>query len=216
MRSDLSNLETLYLEDDDELGIHRSPVGAKTVMRHIDRYVDAIALANSPGGRWVDCACGSGYGTFIANQHATVIWGVDVNSLAITYATRHYTRPGTSFLVRDLSKPAWLISLNPDVLLSIETIEHLPRDLQWKFIATAARALRSSDPGGVMIMTVPLGNGPNARNPYHLHEPTYDEFHAMVGQHFYVHEERETTIRTTYGTKQTNLMIRAQALPEPS
>ena len=148
--------------------------------RHVARYERAIALAGRTGGVWWDAACGDGYGT--ALMPAVDRAGFDRDLDAIAHARA--TVPGVNFWQVDLASPYWWAPepARPDVILCIETLEHMPADVQPRLVADFAKVLQ---PGGVLVLACPLGSGgPSAVNPWHLHEPTERELHQLLGRHF--------------------------------
>jgi SAM-dependent methyltransferase len=68
-----------------------------------------------------------------------------------------------------------------DVVVSFETIEHLPRADQPRMLAEIARVLC---PDGVLIMSAPnpveYSDARNYRNPFHVHEPDRAELEALI------------------------------------
>ena len=61
-------------------------------MRHFDRYFESIKLLGSTGNResWLDCACGSGYGTSFLTNFASHVWGYDRDKEAVMHANTFY------------------------------------------------------------------------------------------------------------------------------
>ncbi|HEV8609939.1 MAG TPA: class I SAM-dependent methyltransferase [Thermoanaerobaculia bacterium] len=104
-----------------------------------------------PGAtRVIDVGCGPG--TFLGNflGPETSGLGVDLARPQIEYAQRRYGRAGLEFRQGDVTrfeheKPF-------DVAVSIEVIEHLPRERTGDFLATLARLVR---PGGTVILVTP-------------------------------------------------------------
>ena len=147
---------------------------SEVIRRHVARYEKAIELAGRTGGLWWDVACGTGYG--MARLPADAICGFD--------------RPGTdiltgmdaNFLGTDIAQAGWSSDApDPDVVVSIETLEHLNRYDQDGFIAEIAGRLK---PDGVLVLACPIGNGPNPANPWHLHESAEPELRTLMVRHF--------------------------------
>lgn len=157
-----------------------------TVERHKRRYERAVGLVGRTGGRWLDCACGSGYGSrIIAAAEPSEYWGIDRSTDAIAQARHNLgTLKGCCFWDLDIKDAAhWMAYLRPfDVILSLETLEHLEPDVQESWVKAAAFGL---DRGGVLILACPIGNdGPSSYNRYHLHEPSLDGLNALLSRHF--------------------------------
>ena len=159
------------------------------VERHRDRYMKAVQVVEFGAERlrWLDCACGTGYGAMIVKAfhgETHVYVGVDRSAEAIDYARRESRYLRTGYIRADLTRvDSWLPRLGQfDVILSIETLEHLSRGWQEIWIGEAAKALTSD---GVFVLACPIGNdGPSDYNAYHVHEPSLDALDTMLARHF--------------------------------
>ncbi len=194
-------LMPLFLTDDG--------VDEETKKRHIDRYTVAIAMVSATGGKWLDAACGSGYGTWIISHLCEWVTGLDSDPDAIAYAQKNYGDKVNEFICRDMLKP----NLDPswgafDCVVSIETIEHLSKDDQVVWIREVAKILK---PDGIFVLTCPIrqGGGPNPLNPKHLHEPDRDELLDMLSLHFKAATHICHDVKMTTGEVQPNLYVRA-------
>jgi SAM-dependent methyltransferase len=90
--------------------------------RHVERYA---IVRQFMYGRIVDCACGVGYGTWLLAKNPDVrhAYGVDIDGEAIQAARSEFASPRVEFLQGDIAS----MKLEAiDVLVSLETIEHLP------------------------------------------------------------------------------------------
>lgn len=88
--------------------------------RHIERYA---MLRQWLWGNVIDVSCGCGYGTHLVSKNPDVksIVGVDISDEAIKWANEQFATDKCKFVkssIEKYNKPA-------DVMLSIETIEHL-------------------------------------------------------------------------------------------
>jgi len=137
--------------------------------------------------RWVagrdvlDAACGIGYGSALLREAgAKSVHGVDVDAGVIETAQATYAREGLSFEQRDVLK----IEGQFDVVVSIETIEHLPEGEPWAE-RIARRLLR---PGGVAIISTRVRHGGSLEdtpdNPFHTREWSAPEFEALLRRFF--------------------------------
>ncbi len=162
------------------------------VSRHVGRYERAVRLVTDLrglGGRWLDCACGTGYGSkpIIELGEAEEYWGVDRNEQAIRLARCSYgnrTHTGGRFLKADIRGVThWLPGLGPfDVILSIETLEHLAPRVQMLWLTVAARNLTEN---GVMVIACPIGwDAPSKYNRYHVFEPKLGTLAKMLDSVF--------------------------------
>ena len=174
--------ERLYLADDTELGVTGNP-DPVVCRRHVARYDKAIALAHTTNGTWLDFACGSGYGTAMIAKVAELVVGIDRDPIAIRYAVRNHDHPNCFYRVAAESE-VWSIMglhLRPDVVVCIETLEHMDLAMQGYYTQAVARGLA---PGGVFVLACPIGNGLSSANPWHIHEPTLEFLNAMLGANF--------------------------------
>ena len=90
------------------------------IRRHIERYALVRQYAF---GRVIDAACGVGYGTYLVAKNPDVkeIVGVDCDSETIDFAKENYEGGKIKFNCTTFEK----VTEDFDVLLSLETIEHL-------------------------------------------------------------------------------------------
>lgn len=172
--------ERLYPFEDAKLGIKAA---AKAVAkRHIQRYVEAVEAARpmvGPGKRWLDIACGAGYGAVVVKTRAEAAEyvGVDRDEEAITYARRQFGDNTVVFIRRDIQ--TWNPVATFDAILSVETIEHLPQEYQPQFVSKLLHLLRGT--GSVMVLSCPIGDGSQSANPFHLYEPTLQDLESYFG-----------------------------------
>lgn len=91
------------------------------IKRHIERYAIVRQYAY---GRTVDCACGVGYGSHLVAKNADVtrMYGIDADADAIAHARREFGGDKIEFLHGDIET---ITIPDVDVLISLETIEHL-------------------------------------------------------------------------------------------
>ncbi|MBC7005167.1 methyltransferase domain-containing protein [Photobacterium sp. BZF1] len=94
--------------------------------RHIERYALARKYLY---GQVCDVACGVGYGAYLCakNPDVTKISGFDADKDAVVHAQEHFTTNRTQFECKAVES----IEGKFDILMSLETIEHLkdPREL---------------------------------------------------------------------------------------
>lgn len=150
---------------------------------HWHRY--AFARRFIAGKRVLDVASGEGYGSALLAAVAGSVVGVDVDPAAIEHARATYA--GRSNLRFDAGSAAALPlpDASVDVVVSFETIEHLPRELQAPMLAEIARVLV---PEGILVLSAPnpveYSDARDYRNPFHLHEPAREELDALLAVAF--------------------------------
>jgi len=150
---------------------------------HLARYAWAQQFVR-PGDRVLDAACGLGYGAAMLADAtlADSVVGVDHDEEAVRYATDHYARDRRrlNFETRDLSTVNDWSRASFDVIISFETLEHLPAPA--KFIAECQRLLT---PGGRLICSVPnesLDEQYSGTAPQHLHIFTRTLLEQLCGK----------------------------------
>jgi len=137
----------------------------KTYQHHMARYNFALMYARNK--RVLDAACGSGFGTNLLYDVASLICGVDISKEAYAYAQERYN--GT-FVVCDLNK---YIPAGPfDIVISFETIEHL--DDPNKFIENVIKV------SNAFLFSIPIND------PSKFHKTVYSvyEIKNLFGKYF--------------------------------
>tara|TARA_Y100000815_G_C13191481_1_gene443126 strand:- start:8 stop:802 length:795 start_codon:yes stop_codon:yes gene_type:complete len=147
----------------------------ETLRLHLERY--DFAATRLIGTRVLDIACGCGYGSdrlAELNPDKTII-GVDIDPAAIAFAQAHYQRPNLRYHCADAE--SFSSEERFHNIVSLETIEHLPRPQQ--LIANCAELLAE---GGQIIASVPITPTLDG-NPHHLHDFSVRSFFALFQPH---------------------------------
>jgi len=153
------------------------------VPAHRQRYQFATGFIR--GGRVLDAGCGVGYGArMLAEAGATEVVAVDISDAALDQASRYFAHPRVR-LVRDNCETMTMVDGFFNAIVAFESLEHFqePR----VFLEKVASLLT---PGGVFLcstpnaMVFPPSSDGRPKNPYHVHEYTPEEFHALLGSHF--------------------------------
>jgi SAM-dependent methyltransferase len=110
---------------------------------------------------------------------------VDIDANAIAHAQGAYgNRPGLGFQAGSATALP-LPDASVDLVVSFETIEHLPAEAQPLMIAEFARVLA---PDGLLLLSAPnrieYSDARDYRNPFHLHEHDRRELGMLLGEHF--------------------------------
>lgn len=147
----------------------------------VDRYVFASNFCK--GKSVLDCACGWGYGsTILKAMGADVVFGLDIDTSAIEYAKKHYETSSVKFGNTDITIPFETSGM--DVIVSIETFEHVPRESVTQMLTNFRNACK---PGGLIIITTPhrktdvFNYIPGST---HLYEYTIGEFIEEISKVF--------------------------------
>lgn len=140
---------------------------------HMVRYVFAAPLVR--GKRVLDVASGSGYGSeLLMAAGAAEVTGLDYEPEAVRYGLRHHSSGAPQFVTADAGEMPLADALF-DVVISFETIEHLPDP--FKFLREVKRVLK---PGGLFIVSTPNKGVFIEGNQFHLHEFTYEELQSAL------------------------------------
>ena len=143
-------------------------------VEHLHRYLWASSL--HAGGRWIDAASGSGYGTYLLSSPSRTVAGFDIDPAAVEDARRVFNGESIDFEVGSVYSLG-LESESVDVAVSFETIEHVsePR----RAVSEFARCLRST---GFLV-----ASSPN-KAVYSFNRPPHNDFHMFE---YYAEEFRE-------------------------
>ena len=141
---------------------------------HLQRY--QFAAEHLRGQRVLDMACGCGYGTALLAERNPdkQVLGVDIDPEAIAYARQHYQLDNLRYECADAEQFASTQGF--DCIVSLETIEHLPRPQA--LLANYGRLLAE---GGQVIASVPITPTLDG-NPHHLHDFSKRSFFALFRQ----------------------------------
>jgi len=116
---------------------------------HLARYRFAAQFVKDK--QVADIACGTGYGTqLLARAGAQTVRGVDLSGEAVNFSREHYHAPNVTFEVASAEKLTPLKDRQFDLVVSFETIEHLPN--VEAYLDEMARILR---PGGTFLVSTP-------------------------------------------------------------
>ena len=141
---------------------------------HLSRYQFASrTLADRRvSGRILDAATGVGYGAnHLAETLGVQVVAVDRNAHAIRTARERFAHPRVEFLADDCHTLEKAAGRGPfDAIVSFETLEHLPRPLD--FLRSCRRVLA---PGGCMIISTPNARvtSPDRAVKWEFHEREY-------------------------------------------
>lgn len=182
-------------KDERKMGIAKIPEHERCVIgstdpilekEHVERYEFAKGYVRDR--RVLDVSCGSGYGSHLLSDEAAEVIGVDISEEALKLAGDRYQAPNLSFVQADATCLDCLGECRFDVVVSFETIEHIPD--YGGFLQEVKRVLRDD---GLFIVSTPnrLIHSPHSRkpvNPFHVIEFDYHEFTALLGRDFRIME----------------------------
>lgn len=146
---------------------------------HLWRYVFAAGYVQDK--TVLDVACGVGYGADWVGRKigSGQLVGVDLSERSLKFARDAYMRPNLNFVLGNgLLLPIKRNSV--DVVISFETIEHVPMNEQKAFVAEVYRVLK---PGGTFLCSTPNKEF-SPGHVDHTREFTPAEFFEMLESHF--------------------------------
>lgn len=132
----------------------------------------------------LEVACGSGYGSnYLLGKGAKTVVGGDLLLEAVKYARSRYRKEGLHFVRLDAQQLPFADN-SFDVVVSIETIEHLPR--YEDFLSECRRVIKN---GGVFICSTPNKElaSPYSEKPLfpsHVKEFTIGELRSLLSKYF--------------------------------
>lgn len=168
-------------------------------LRHIARYRFASQFIGIEANI-LDCACGSGYGSYYLSEYAKQVTGADICQQSIDFANEKYASDKVKFQCADLTTLDYQQN-SFDMVVSFETLEHIDNRACRNFLCSIAQWVK---PGGILVASSPMlrykNNQPYVTNPYHINELPRAELLVMFKEllpgfvlHFYHQNEGSFT-----------------------
>jgi 2-polyprenyl-3-methyl-5-hydroxy-6-metoxy-1,4-benzoquinol methylase len=127
------------------------------------------------GKKVLDTGCGLGYGASYMAPHTFNITGIDYDKEVIERNKNEYSNVTNLDFIQGAIPPLPFRDSTFDVVTSYQFIEHIHH--RKEFIKECLRVLK---PGGKVLITTPNNKRSLARNPFHVHEYTFDEMKSEV------------------------------------
>ncbi|HBA48965.1 MAG TPA: glycosyl transferase family 2 [Lachnospiraceae bacterium] len=151
----------------------------KLEMEHYQRYLSVRDLIR--GKVVLDAACGEGYGSSLMAAVAQQVTGLDIDGETVERAQVSYAGQANLCFLQGSIAAIPLEDESVDVVVSFETIEHVPELLQFQFLNEIGRVLKRD---GILIMSTPnkeiYSDLYNYKNEFHVKEFYHDEFQAFL------------------------------------
>jgi len=149
--------------------------------------VSERVLRHLPAGqrkKVIDVACGDGAGSaFIAEQFPSLdVLGVDIDEDIIAYATKTYCPRFDNLRYRAMSMVD--IEDTADVVVSLETMEHVEKDVMLEFLEKVSSHMLN--PGGKFVGSMPRlrPRESTVKRPSHINELYYYQFKFVLAEYF--------------------------------
>lgn len=173
-----------------------TPDESHLAIEHKARYAFALSFADA-ADIVLDCASGSGYGSYALAQKAAQVIGVDISPEAVAHASEAYRSDNLEYFVGDARTLAQFQDGLFSLVTSFETIEHIVD--QEAYLRSIRRVLK---PSGTLILSMPnrdffsMAKLPQGTaNPYHVKELSISQLeqllrpifpnYALYGQNYY-------------------------------
>lgn len=145
-------------------------------IEHLERYLSIKELVRDK--TVLDAACGEGYGSHILSQTAATVLGVDIDAETVQRAREKYgTGSNLDYKQASVTDLSVVPSGSIEMVVSYETIEHIDKQSQIKFLQEIVRVLK---PDGILIMSTPdkkeYSDKYQFNNPFHVKEFYAAEF----------------------------------------
>lgn len=148
-------------------------------LEHMARYFFASQFAREK--IVLDIACGSGYGSdYLLKAGAKKVWGIDISEEAISYCRKRYPNENLLFSVGTVGKIP-LQEKKIDLVISMETIEHVDEITQHDFLKEVRRVIKYE---GLFIVSTPNSLVYQTGNNFHIKEFILDEYELLLKQYF--------------------------------
>ena len=168
---------------------------------HLARYKFAIGFTS--GKEVLDVACGSGYGSYLlaTEGNAAKVQGFDLDESAIRYGNYRYGHPNVNRAVKNV------LELSPelkfDVVVSFETIEHIP---DYRLFLKKMKVALKSD--GILMISTPIVESTSTKctNPHHVIEWSFNDFKELVSEYFIIKDTYVQSVEMKTDNPRTTLL----------
>lgn len=172
-----------------------------TVKRCFFAYEFASRFVNKDAHVY-DIGCADGYGTSYLSSFCSQITGMDYSKETVRQARHKYQSIANMSFVSSTVPPLSIYSEKADVITAFQFIEHIYK--REDFMREVSRALKLD---GIFICTTPNRKKSLARNPYHVHEYTFDEMKTEIGKYF-----DEFTLMGLHGNEKVDKYYRQNSM----
>jgi ubiquinone/menaquinone biosynthesis C-methylase UbiE len=122
------------------------------------------------GKSLLDIGCGTGYGSIQLSESARHVTALDYDAETIRKNKERFSKVMNVVFIKSSVPPIPFPDDSFEAVTAFQFIEHIDR--RREFLKEAMRVLK---PGGILLLTTPNSVKSFARNPFHVHEYTFDE-----------------------------------------
>lgn len=140
------------------------------------QFAYEYAVPHITGKHVLDVGCGNAYGTALMAASASSITGIDYDADTIEDNRKRYGAIANLSFQQGAVPPLPFPDNTFDVVTAFQFIEHIEK--RKEFLRDCIRVLK---PGGRLLVTTPNVKKSLARNPFHVHEYSFDEMKREVG-----------------------------------
>ena len=127
-------------------------------------------------GNVLDVGCGTGFGTHLLTRNADYVLGVDVDEIAIEFATRAFSNHKIKFHCLDIAS-SFAHEANPyDFIIMIDVIEHIAKDNE--AISNCVKYLLKHN--GTLICSTPNRMSRYRKSDHHVKEYYPKELESLL------------------------------------
>jgi ubiquinone/menaquinone biosynthesis C-methylase UbiE len=139
------------------------------------QFAYEYALDIVKGKKVLDLGCGLAYGTAQMASKALEVTGVDYDAGTISGNQQHYVDIKNLKFIRSAVPPLPFPDHSFDVVTMFQFIEHIRN--RKELLRECNRVLKND---GILVVTTPNAVKSFARNPFHIHEYTFDEMKTEI------------------------------------
>jgi len=141
-----------------------------------------FAASFCAGKKVLDAASGLGFGSYLLAFKAQHVTGVEIAKDVFEYAKGNYTKDNLGFVLADATSMDFEDNMF-DIVVSLETFEHIPPEKALQFIKELKRVLK---PLGRLMISPPNHDvySKITSTPDHVNELNVDDFKKLISSVF--------------------------------
>ena len=143
----------------------------------------AFAKRYAANKKVLDLACGEGYGSRHMSDVAEMVTGIEIDKDVVKHASTVYKKDNLNYVNGSILDVPIEGHAKFDVITCFEALEHIVEHDE--LLSEVKRLLK---PDGLFLVSTPnkpvYSENGLSQNPYHLKELEFDEFEALMRQHF--------------------------------